>query len=213
MESLIKTTFLSFLFMAFLMPSMSAQKIKILNGDFKDLKGQKVINVEFDYSETSVGKFDDEADYIAKKVKEKNEDEAGTGDKWKAAWLDDRDARFQPKFMELFNKQVKDYGLKGKQGATDAELTMVVKTIHTEPGFNVGVMRRPAHINVEIALYKTGEKKPAGEAFIKKVPGGGAMGYDFDAGYRLQEAYAKTGKSFGKYLAKKVIKSQKKKKR
>ena len=41
---------------------------------------------------------------------------------------------------------------------------------------------------------------------MKKVPGRDVWGFDFDTGKRLEEAYAMTGKIFGKYLNKKVFK-------
>ena len=40
---------------------------------------------------------------------------------------------------------------------------------------------------------------------IKKVPGQGGFGADFDSGYRLQESYAKLGKTLAKYIDKKAL--------
>ena len=77
--------------------------------------------------------------------------EAGTGDSWAIKWVEDREARFEPKFEELFNKHLEDDGVKlGRY--PEAQYTLILKTTHTEPGFNVGVMRRPAHINVEVSV-------------------------------------------------------------
>ena len=39
-----------------------------------------------------------------------------------------------------------------------------------------------------------------------KVEGNGAMGYDFNSGYRISEAYAKLAKEFAKNLKKKGLK-------
>jgi len=77
---------------------------------------------------------------------------------------------------------------------------MNVHTTFIEPGYNVGVSRKPAFINLEISISKAGEELV--HILILKSPGGGAMGYDFDAGYRIAEAYAKAAKSLGKYLTK-----------
>ncbi|MDY6800622.1 MAG: hypothetical protein SVU94_05295, partial [Bacteroidota bacterium] len=63
-----------------------AQKINIVEGDLGFLKGESVVNLEYDYSDMSVGKFEHEADYIAKKKAEYNEKEAGRGDKWEESW-------------------------------------------------------------------------------------------------------------------------------
>ena len=66
-------------------------------------------------------------------------------------------------------------------------------------------MRKPAYINAELIYIdkKSGETLATME--ITKVPGRDAMGYDFDTGYRLQEAYAKLGKETGKYIIKKAL--------
>ena len=185
--------------------SVNAQKVQVKKGDFDALKGQTELNVEFKY-ETSVGKFDKEADYLAEKVAEKNEDEAGAGDAWKAKWLADRTERFEPKFFELFNAYKKKTGLEANDYG-NAKYTLVFNTTHTEAGWNVGVMRKSAHINAELTLVETANPdKVLGQAIMEKVPGRDAFGYDFDSGYRLQEAYALTAKVFAKYLEKKVMK-------
>lgn len=172
------------------------QKIKIVSGNINDLQGMTALKIEYDYSGLGVGKFDVEADYIDKKVTEKNEDEAGTGDLWKQEWFDDRPLRFEPKFEELLN----DYAPTIKSGQDlDAEITMLVHTTFIEPGYNVGVSRKPALIDLELIFFRGEEKVVV--MTLTKSPGNGAMGYDFDTGYRISEAYAKAGKSLGKYLS------------
>jgi len=72
-----------------------------------------------------------------------------------------------------------------------------------EPGFNVGVVRRSASINVDIALVETGNPgNSLSEISITKVPGSDVMGFDFDSGWRISEAYAKLGKTLAKYIIK-----------
>ena len=39
---------------------------------------------------------------------------------------------------------------------------------------------------------------------INKVPGRDAMGFDYDTGVRIEEAYAKAGKSIGKFIDKEI---------
>lgn len=182
--------------MAFLLSSAAfGQKIKIVSGNISDLQGMSELNIEYDYSGLGVGKFDVEADYLDKKVADKNEDEAGSGDLWKQAWFDDRPIRFEPKFEELLN----DYAPVIKAGQdVEAEITMLVHTTFIEPGYNVGVSRKPAMINLEL-IFSRGDEQVL-VMTLTKSPGSGAMGYDFDTGYRISEAYAKAGKSLGKYL-------------
>jgi len=176
----------------------SAQKIKATKGDFSALKGQSKVNVEFVYDNVMVGK-DKEKDYIDRKVKEYNEKEAGKGDKWKAAWNNDRKSRYEPHFFEQFNKQS---GLTAGS-FPDAKYTLVVKVKRIEPGFNIVVMRKFAEIDTEISLVETSNKgKVLGAVTADRAPGR-TYGYDdYDTGVRISEAFEMLGKSFGKYLAK-----------
>ncbi len=173
------------------------QKIKVDSGKLSALKGITDLKIEYDYSNLGVGKFDVEDDYIVKKVADMNEDEAGKGDKWKEAWFNDRETRYEPKFEELFADYA-DFINSGQD--VESEYLMNVHTTFIEPGYNVGVARKPAGINLEVSFSKGGEELV--NILIINAPGGGAMGYDFDAGYRIQEAYAKAAKSLGKYLTK-----------
>src|SRR4030042_194940 len=131
---------------------LNAQKIKMKSGSLDFLKGQTSLLVKYDYSNMAVGKFTDESEYTAKKKGEYNEKEAGTGDKWAESWVADRSARFEPKFEELFNNYCSKKGLTCSQTATNAEYEMVVHTFFTEPGFNIGVMRQNAYIDVAVSF-------------------------------------------------------------
>lgn len=183
--------------------SASAQKIKKTEGKITPVKGEEVIKVEFHYNDMTVGKNLTEEEYIERKVEEYNKKEAGSGDKWKESWVADRESRFEPKFIELFNKYVEDADLEGiTEGSSN--YTLQVHTYYTEPGFNVGVMRKPAYIHVKYTIVKTGTDDVVVAFDQQKVPGADAMGYDFDTGARISESYAKAGKSFGKMLAKEL---------
>lgn len=177
-----------------------SQKIKV-KGDLKEITNHKEIKIEYYYEDMGVGKFDNEEDYIKEKVAKYNEDEAGKGDKWKENWYADRENRYHPKFLELISKYLEDAGVSATHEG-DAPVVMKVYTTFTEPGFNVGVMRKPALIDMRIEFVAEGNS--LGEMTVEKSPGSGAMGYDFDAGLRISEAYAKAGKEVGKYLSKKV---------
>ncbi len=62
-------------------------------------------------------------------------------------------------------------------------------------------------INVEVIFVETAN--PDNQIAViemTNVPGRGAMGNDYDTGYRISEAYAKCGKSLGALLVKKGFK-------
>lgn len=167
-------------------------------GDLNKLKGIKDFNLEFNYDNMGVGKYDKEEDYLSEGVAKRNDSEEGKGDKWKAAWLSARTERYEPKFEELFGVYF-EHGI-ASQNNEEAAVTIWVHTVHTEPGFNVGLVRKPASINFEVIFIDKNSGDELVTLTVLNVPGQGGMGFDFDAGFRLQESYAKLGKSLGKYL-------------
>jgi hypothetical protein len=82
-----------------------SQKVKLTEGSLSALKGQTTIQVEFTYNDMEVGKDNlKEADYIKRKKEDYNSKEPGRGETWEKAWYADRKERFEPKFIELFEK-------------------------------------------------------------------------------------------------------------
>jgi hypothetical protein len=172
-----------------------AQKVKTTSGSDDILKSESAINIEFNYDNITVGKYKNEQDYITAKTEEYNKKEPGKGNSWAASWKNDREARYEPKFIELFKLS------SGMSIITDSKYTMIVKTVSIEPGWNIGISRKNAEIDLEIWIVETANKSSKLASFtINNVPGGTAFGYDFDTGLRISEAYAKAGKSLGKSL-------------
>lgn len=177
--------------------NVNAQKMKLTSGDLGMLAGQKEINTEFVYDGMAVGKFKTEEEYIAKKTEEYNKKEPGKGDSWAKSWKADREARFEPKFNELFGESS---GITSG-GSPNSKYTMIVKTIFTEPGFNVGIWRENASLNLEISIVETANKgKALATISVMKALGRTFGGFDFDTGTRLGEAYADAGKALGKFV-------------
>ena len=192
------------MFLIFLGISFSgfAQKIKLIDGSLTSLKGEKSLNAVFTYENMKVGKFDKEEDYVNKKKGEYDEKEPGRGDRWAKAWVDDRQELFEPQFRELFTKNI-------EMSVDDAKAkyTMILHTTFTEVGFNVGVMSKPAYINLEVTIVETAHRdKVVAKITVLNSPGRSAFGNDFETGARLQEAYAKAGKELGQFFAKSVSK-------
>lgn len=171
-----------------------------LNGKLDALKGQKEIMVEYTYNDMKVGKMT-ETEYVNKKVSEYNAKEAGRGDKWKGDWVADRTGRFEPQFEELFNEYSNNIKIteKAKTG-----YTLQVNTDFTEPGFNVYAVKKRAKIDLTVRVIENATKKEIATIEIKNSPGRDVMGYDYDTGSRIQEAYAKAGKELGKLFNKKI---------
>lgn len=176
-----------------------AQKMTLTKGSLEPLKGVTAVQIQFTYDNMKVGKDGSEATYVKRRTTELNDKEAGRGDTWAKQWVADRKERFEPKFNELFEKHAKMSPL-----GTDSKYLLIVHTTFTEPGFNVGVARRPAYIDAEVTLVEAADpSKVLAKVMIDNAPGSGAMGYDFDTGFRLQESYAKAGKELGQFITKK----------
>ena len=185
--------------------SSQAQKIKLQDGNLKFLKGVKDLGVEFTYEDLTVGKLTEEQ-YIANKVEDANDREPGSGDNWSDLWYGDRPDHYEPKFIELFNIIMLEKGVTLTESVESVDYKMIVKTIFIEPGFNVGIMRKSALINLIIDFVATDDPTTILATFtIDKSPGGTPFGYDFDSGIRVGEAYAKASKYFAKYLLKKNV--------
>lgn len=180
-----------------------AQKAVLKSGSVKGLAGQKELNVEFDYSALKVGtgkKAQPEAAYTAEKVAEHNKKEPGKGDKWLEGWNSAPDKRYKPKFFELLNKGLEKNGIVAGEGKSGAKYTLVVKTTRLEPGWNIGISKYPAFADMVYELKEGGSVVATIE--ILNSPGSQFSGYDFDAGTRLAEAYAKSAKTLAGYIAK-----------
>ena len=187
--------FTLFLFLAFFSMTAVAQRIKISDGNLGGLKNENKINIEFKYDDMKVGKFEKEADYVSDKVADLNKKEAGRGDSWSKAWVNDRVEHFEPKFKELFTKS------SDMTVDPSAKYTLIFNTTFTEPGFNVGVWRKNAEINGEAWIVETADKsKPVAKISLQKALGRTFGGYDFDTGVRIAEAYADAGKALGKFV-------------
>jgi hypothetical protein len=176
-----------------------AQKIKLTEGSLSPLKGQTSVNTEFVYDNMLVTtKNIPEADYIAQKTADYNKKEEGKGDKWAVSWKEDRKARFEPQFRELFSKH-------SGMTTTDenAKYTLIFKTTSTETGYNIGISKRPAYIDGELWLVETAAKdKPLAKVTILNVVGTQFGGFDYETGARLQECYAKAGKALAGFIKK-----------
>jgi len=176
------------------------QTVRLIEGSLKGLRGEKVIKTEFTYEGMSVGKNDlSEADYIKRKKGEYNGKEPGSGDRWEKAWVSDRKERFEPRFNELFGK----YAEVATSG--DSKYTLIFSTTRTEPGYNVGPFiggHASARIDATVTILETANPSNIiAKLEIVNAAGRDAMGYDYDTGLRIQEAYAKSGKELGKFFA------------
>lgn len=193
------------LLFAFLLATLTiyAQKPKTLEGKAKNLKGITTYNLEYDYADVQIPKYDSEEEFLEDKMAKREEKEVGTGEKFKASWFADRENRYEPKFKESFDKRFDEGEFKLSEDNMDAKHTIKIHTTKLYAGYNVGIVRRNAEIDAVLTIYETGNSSNIlWSGKFSKVQGAGAMGFDYDSGYRISECYAKLAKEFAKMLKK-----------
>lgn len=184
----------------------TAQKVTILSGDFANLKGISEYNLSFDYEALRVDRLSEE-EFLAEKMKKREGN--GKDIAFKKNWIADRSNRYEPKFVESFNKRFKKGAVKAGKNLDAAKYTMQIKTIWIHPGFNVGVMHNSALLNMIVSVVETAN--PANillSAKYEKVGGKGVftpIGFmDYNAGYRISEGYAKLAKTIAANIKRKI---------
>lgn len=186
---------------------MYAQKAKVKEGDWKNLKEITKYNLVFEYSDLEIPKYKNEEEFLKDKMKKREDKNPGTGEAFKKSWFADRADRYEPKFIESFNKRWKNKEVVVGKDYAEADYTIKIHTTFMYPGYNVGVMRQNSKINATLYIYKNDE--PDNILFkvdYIKAEGYGAMGNDYNSGYRISEAYAKLAKTFAAHLRKKALK-------
>jgi len=186
-----------------------AQDMELTKGDLSFLKGQKEINVEFDYSKLTLMKEKkSEATYVNERADDLNKKAKGNGDVWKRKWNGAREAIWQPKFMELVNtvmtKEKKD--LSFQEGLTAAKYTMIVEVAWIFPGWDVAMMKQPAKVSTNIKFVETANKSMVLAEITSEEAPGDQYGSNFSNESRIGEGFAKTGKSLAKFVIKKALK-------
>lgn len=124
---------------------------KVVTGDLSFLKGQKSINVVFDYSGMKIEK-QTEAEFVASEAQAKEAKEAGTGEKFKADWEKDKAERYLAAFNKILGAE-----LQIKTDDPAATYTLIVYNIDlTNKGWgNKFSGGNPASMNVDFKFVET----------------------------------------------------------
>jgi len=186
---------------------LSAQKMKIIEGDFNLLHEQNQINVAFVYDNMKLFKDNlSNEEYIKNHSAKLEEDTKGKGKSREKSWYASRELIYAPKFLELLNRYFhKDYDNFFDQELTNAKYTLIVDTVRVYPGWDAGIMKQPAKVSTILRFVETANKSHIlAEVDCKDAPGN-QWGSNFNNEDRIGEGYAKTGKSFAKLILKKAF--------
>ena len=186
---------------------MTAQKMKVVQGDFGFLKDQKDVNVEFDYSKMTLMKDNlSEDQYVEDRRVALNEKSRGGGDVWKKKWDISKELIWNPKFLELMNviysKENKDVIF--QEGITNAKYTLIIETVWVYPGWDVGIMKQAAKVSTKLLFVETNNKSNVLLEISSDNAPGDQWGNNYSNESRIGEGFAKTGKSLAKMLLKKA---------
>lgn len=183
-----------------------AQKLNVVKGDFAFLSGQKDVNVEFDYSNLLLMKDNiKESKYIENRKNELNEKTRGVGDSWSKKWEGAKEGIWQPKFLELMAATVtKEKDIAFQEGLNTAKYTLIVDVVWIYPGWDVAMMKQPAKISINLKIVETANRKNVLVEVTSENAPGDQWGSNFSNESRIGEGFAKTGKSFGKMIIKKI---------
>ncbi len=174
---------------------LNAQQVRLIEGDLTAVKPEKTLNLEFTYDSLSVGKFHNEADFVNKKVAERNKKHPGDGDAWAKTWVDQRKEAFEPSFSSSFEKS------SDKKASAGSKYTLIFHTTFIEPGFSTAAIM--VHKNPEIAgtvlLVETENRsKILAKLSVEKVTG--RAGSHFETGEHLDGAYGEAGNLVGSFI-------------
>lgn len=181
-----------------------AQKIKNQKGNFKFLKGETEVEVQFDYSDLKLLKENlTEEEYIANRKKDLNDKEAGNGDVWEKKWRSSKEAIWQPKFIELLLKTAtKKTGIRFKEESPESRYLMKVEVVWIYPGWDVFMMKQAAKVTTKITLVEKNNPDTILVYLDAIEAPGDQYGSNFSNESRVGEGFAKTAKTIGSMIAK-----------
>lgn len=195
------------LFLVIACTSVYAQKIKVAQGGFDFIAGQKEVNVEFDYSNMKLLKdnFTNE-EYLTKRSAELEEKARGKGKTWEKAWNSSRELIWNPKFLELMNKYLgKDKDMYFDEDLSDTKYTLIVETVWLYPGWDAGIMKQPAKVTTNLKFVETSNRDNILLEVSSKNAPGDQYGNNYSNESRVGEGYAKTAKTLAKLILKKAF--------
>jgi hypothetical protein len=173
----------------------SAQRYDLLSGDMKNLKDITEYNVVFDYKGMTVHGYQTEEEYLEDKMKRRDKVE-GKAEKFREDWYANREAFYEPAFINYFNNVFKKGEVKIGRNP-EAKYTMTVKTTWVYPGYNQGTNIEPAKISAVITVTETAnpEKVLVAIGFDKSI------GLEHEVGAvfldkRIAWAYERVAKNF-----------------
>ncbi|KJD31287.1 hypothetical protein PK35_15750 [Tamlana nanhaiensis] len=146
--------FLSVIFIFVFVFQGFCQRIKTESGDISILKGEKELAVSFSYDSIKVHGYDTETEFVKVKAQLREKHEPGSGAVFEKAWFADREAFYEPLFIEDINKALpQKRHINLVKNNPKAKYNLHIETLWVYPGYNVG-FSHPAKIDVALKVYE-----------------------------------------------------------
>jgi hypothetical protein len=174
------------------------KRIAIVAGDAGRLAGNKKINISYDYSEMSVGKFKTEDEFLKSKTKYFRDTKAA---KFIEHWRTLRENVFEIKFAQLFNKNLLKAGMYGTNNSKDANISLHVEIIDAQPDYH-SWRARPS-----LTVFCTFTDENDQMIVQYELTAHGSK--DKSSEQRLTECYGIAGKMLAKDISKQLIDKKK----
>lgn len=174
-----------------------AQTIK----DFKLLQGEKEVEVVFTYDNLRIQKDNyTEEEYIERHRAELERKEKNSSAAWLKSWEQSKENGWVSKFLFTANKFSK-YKVKFSTRAPQSKYILLVDVTWIYPGWDAGLINQSAKVTTIVKLVsKENPTVVLAEHTFKEIPGNQFA--NFSNEIRIGEGFAKTGKNFGKKIAK-----------
>jgi len=175
-----------------------AQTKKLIQGDLLTLQAVRSMNIVFTYDSMIIGAGTSETEYLRERERRWNEREPGKGAAFVKKWFDDRKRLYEPAFIKNFEQHAPV-----KLGDPDAQYTMVVKTMRTEGGWDIGIGSKKGEIDGELWIVESSNHdKIIAKIGFYEFMGKSADGGDFGMTLRIRDAYVNAGWVLGSYIKK-----------
>ena len=183
--------------------SVHAQRVKLLEGDLKKLKGVTEYTVIFDYANVTIPGFESEELFLKDKVDKREAKEVGLGEEFRKNWFSDRENIHEPRFIDAFNEY---FVLKRKIAISkdnpNAKYTLKVAVTEIYSGYHVGVFSQNSKLRIFVSVYAS--DTPEVVLFKSKEVYATGMG-TFNSGERIGAAYAVIGRKVADYFRRKTF--------
>lgn len=186
----------------FISLSTSAQ-ILSNEGNFKFLKKESAVNVEFRYDSLKVTKgFLPEKQYIDERVSRLNTRKKGEGDGWKIKWEGSRDSTWKSDFLSTLYDT---YTLKRKtvfeEGLDNTTYTLIVDVNWINPGWDVYVIGEITWVDLTLTIVETADRNKILVKTTSKKAEGSIVGTKIVSNEdRISIAFMRTAKAYGKRM-------------